>query len=148
MPEDDWDQLIGIDLKGYYLCSQAVGKGMVARKKGNIINIASVLGTKTAPGRGTYSVAKAGVIMLTRALAQDLGSYGIRANTIAPGLARTEFGRASWSNPEYLKKIEAAIPLGRIAEPDDIVGAAVFLASDASAYITGTTILIDGGRSA
>jgi len=148
MPEEDWDRLHGVDLKGYYLCAQAVSPGMIARQQGCIINVASTLGIKTAPGRGAYSSAKAGVIMLTRGLAQELGRHGIRANAIAPGLARTEFGRHSWSDPAYLKKMEDSIPLGRIAEVDDIVGAAVFLASGAAAFITGITIPIDGGRTA
>ena len=94
---------------------------------------------------GAYSVAKAGEVMLTRVLAQELGGYGIRANAIAPALVRTEFSRPSWSDPEFLKKCEASIPLGRVAETPDLVGAALFLASDASCYVTGHTILVDGG---
>jgi len=146
MSEADWDEVINIDLKGYFLCSQAVGKRMVERRKGNIINIASIFGLKTVPTRGAYSVAKAGVIMLTRVLARELGAYSIRANAIAPGMVRTEFSREGWTNPEILKRANAETPLGRIAETDDIVGAALFLASDASNYVTGHTIVVDGGR--
>ena len=97
---------------------------------------------------GAYAVAKSGVVMLTRVLAQELGRHGIRANSIAPGLARTDFSQATWSNAEVLEQIEAALPLGRIAETGDFVGAALFLASEASSYVTGHTILMDGGGSA
>ena len=95
-----------------------------------------------------YTIAKAGVVMLTRVLARELGSYNIRVNAIAPGAVRTEMGRRWWSDPERLKQLEARIPLGRTAEPGDIVGAALFLASDASSYITGDTIVVDGGMAA
>ncbi len=145
MPEADWDKLMSVDLKGYYLCAQAAGRRMVQQKKGKIINIASQYAYRVTPGMGAYSVAKAGVVMLTRALAQELGSYGIRTNTVAPSMVKTEFSRATWSNLDLLKSIEASTPLGRVAEPADLVGAALFFASDASAFITGHTILVDGG---
>jgi NAD(P)-dependent dehydrogenase (short-subunit alcohol dehydrogenase family) len=143
--EKDWDRLLGVDLKGYFLCAQMVGKKMVERKRGCIINIASQYAFKVAPGMGPYSVAKAGVVMLTRVLAKELGSFGIRANTIAPAMVKTEFSRTGWSDPSSLKRIETSIPLGRVAETTDLVGAALLLASDASSYITGHTILVDGG---
>ena len=145
MPEDDWDKLMSVDLKAYYLCSQAVGRRMVKQKKGKMINIASQYAFKVTPGMGVYSIAKAGVVMLTRVLAQELGRYGIRANAIAPCLVKTEFSRPSWSDPEFLKQCEASIPLGRVAETTDLAGAALFLASEASCYITGHTIVVDGG---
>ena len=146
MPEEDWDKIFAVDLRGYFLCALAAGRVMVERRKGNIINISTQQAFKAAMIElGAYGIAKAGVVMLTRVLARELGSYGIRANSIAPGLARTEFSRPTWGNPEVLKKIEASLPLGRIAEPDDFVGAALFLASDASSYVTGHTILMEGG---
>ena len=144
-PEEEWDKIIDIDLKGYYLCAQAVGKRMVEQKKGNIINITSQYGFKVTPGFGAYSIAKAGIIMLTRALALELSEYGIRVSAIAPGMVRTEFSRTSWSNPNLLKQYEASVPLRRIAEPSDIAASALMLASDASSYITGHTLVIDGG---
>lgn len=146
LTEDAWDKLLNIDLKGYFLCAQAVGKRMVQRKKGNIINVSTQFAFK-APnvGMGAYAIAKTGVVMLTRVLAQELGKYGIRANSIAPGLTRTDFSQATWSNPELMKQINASLPLGRIAESADLVGAALFLASDASSYVTGNTILLEGG---
>jgi len=146
LKEDEWDRVININLKGYFLCAQAVGKRMIERKQGNILCIASQFAFKAAPGLGVYSIAKAGVVMLIRVLARELGSYGIRANAIAPGLVRTELSRHDWSNPEIRAHREAAIPLGRLAETDDLAGLALFLASDASSYITGHTLLADGGE--
>ncbi len=144
--EDDWDKTIDTHLKGYYFCCQAVGKRMVERKGGNIINIASGWAMKAGREAGVYCIAKAGVVMLTKVLALELASYNIRANAIAPGWVRTKMIDYLLSDPEGLKQEETQIPLGRIAEPGDIVGAALFLASEASNYITGHTILVDGGE--
>jgi NAD(P)-dependent dehydrogenase (short-subunit alcohol dehydrogenase family) len=145
MSEQDWDRLLDVDLKGYFLCAQAVGRKMAERKKGVIINIASQFAFKVVAGMGAYSVAKAGVVMLTRVLAHELGRFGIRTNTVAPAMVRTEFSRHAWSDAEALKLVEASLPLGRVAETTDLVGAVLLLASDASSYITGHTILVDGG---
>ena len=146
--EDGWDKVIDTDLKGYYLCSQAVGKIMVGQKRGNIINIASTAAMYTAPEMGAYCIAKAGVVMLTRILAVELAQYNIRVNAVAPSLVKTKFSQPLWSAPETLRQIESEIPMGRLAEPSDIVGSVLFLASDASAYITGHTIVVDGGSGA
>jgi NAD(P)-dependent dehydrogenase (short-subunit alcohol dehydrogenase family) len=145
MSEDVWDQHMNVNLKGYYLFSQAVARRMVERKKGCIINIASDLAFKAVPGMSAYCVSKAGIIMLTRALAQELGQYGIRVNAIAPGMIRTELSRPNWSDPVFLKFMESITPLGRIGELNEIVGAALLLASNASSYISGNTILVNGG---
>ncbi len=146
MSEEAWDKILSVDLKGYFLCAQAVGRKMVERNQGNIINISTQFAFKAPTiGMGVYAIAKAGVVMLTRVLAQELGKHGIRSNGIAPGVTRTDFSRATWSNPELLKQIEASLPLGRIAQTSDLVGAALFLASDASTYLTGHTILMEGG---
>ena len=145
--EEAWDRTMGVNIKGYYLCCQAVGKRMVEQKRGNIINIASassfVLDQEEAP----YSVSKAGVVMLTRGLAKELVSYNIRVNAVAPGWVRTEMSREMWSQPEseYTKQEMARIPMGRLAEPSDVANSALFLASDLSSYITGATIVVDGG---
>jgi NAD(P)-dependent dehydrogenase (short-subunit alcohol dehydrogenase family) len=143
--EEGWDKVIDTDLKGYYLCAQAAGKVMVKQKRGNIINIASTAAMATAPQMGAYCIAKAGVVMLTRMLAVELAQYNIRVNAVAPSMVKTKFSQPLWADPKSLKEIEAGIPLGRLAEPEDITGAVVFLASDASAYITGHTIVVDGG---
>ncbi len=143
--EDGWDRIINTNLKGYYLCSQAVGKRMVEQRKGNIINMASMGALKAAERMGAYCIAKAGVVMLTRVLALELARYNIRANAIAPSFVKTKFSEPLWSDPDTLKLLENRIPLGRLAETDDIIGSVLFLASDASSYITGHTIFVDGG---
>src|SRR4030067_1633034 len=144
MSEEFWDKHMVVNLKGYYLFSQAVAKRMVERRKGSIINIASDLAFKAIPAMSAYCVSKAGIIMLTRALAQELGQYGIRVNAIAPGLVKTELSRPNWSNPDFLKFMESITPLGRIGEPNEIADAALFLASKGSSYISGNTILVNG----
>jgi NAD(P)-dependent dehydrogenase (short-subunit alcohol dehydrogenase family) len=146
--EDGWDRVIDTDLKGYYLCCQAVGKRMVDQKRGNIINIASTAAIKAAPEMGAYCIAKAGVVMITKVLALELAKYSIRVNAIAPYMVKTKFSEPLWSDPETLKQLESEIPLGRLAEPKDIIGSALFLASDASSYVTGHTIIVDGGLNA
>jgi len=143
--EEDWDAVLDTNLKGYYLCSQAVGRRMVGQKKGNIINVASIMGVKAAPGKVSYSVSKAGVVMLTRVLALELAHYNIRVNTIAPGWVKTELNKVQWSDPETYKRITEPIPMGRWAELSEIASVALFLASDASSYMTGHTIVVDGG---
>lgn len=146
--EDDYDRLMDTDLKGYFLFSQAAGKRMAERHQGVIVNIASNAGlqyTAKIPGLGIYSVAKAGVIMLTTALAKELGPYGIRANAIAPTSTRTPMS-IIWSSPEAEKDIASSIPLGRAAEPADQAAAALFLASDAASLISGVTLRVDGGQ--
>ena len=144
--EDEWDLIMDTNLKGTFFCCQAVGKRMIEQRKGNIINITSGDGKRVSGGLGTsYNVAKAGAIMLTQCLAWDFGKHKIRINSIAPGYTKTERGRHLWSDPEILKMLESRRPLGRIGEPEEIASAALFLASDASSYITGQTINVCGG---
>ena len=139
-----WDKIIDTNLKGCYLCSQAAGRMMVKRKKGSIINIASIAGISSMPLRTAYSISKAGVIMLTKVLARELGSYNIRVNAIAPATVRTRMNESIIGNPDFAKML-ANTPLGRFGEVGDITGAAFFLASDAASWITGHTLIIDGG---
>ena len=147
MSEDDWNRIIDINLKGYYLCSQAVARRMVELKKGGrIINVTSQWAFKPVPEAGAYCIAKAGALMLTRVLAQELGSHNIRVNSLAPGTVKTEMIEHLWDDPEWVTQREAAIALGRTAEPDDMIGAALFLASDASNHVTGHSILVNGGE--
>jgi dehydrogenase/reductase SDR family member 4 len=146
--EDGWDKVMNVDLKGYFLCSQAAAKVMMGKQRGNIINMVSTGAAKAAPGLGAYSIAKAGVVMLTKLLAVELASYNIRVNAIGPYLVKTAFSQPMWADPDACKSLEASIPLGRIAEPQDILSTALFLASDASSYITGQTIFVDGGTMA
>lgn len=145
LSEEDWDKVIGTDLKGAFLCSQAAGKVMAKQKRGSIINIASVMGLRPVINPGAYDVAKAGLVMLTKSLAIELASYNIRVNVIAPGYIKTEMNEYIFSEPERLKAYEDATPMGRMAEPIEIARVALFLASDASSYMTGSTVLADGG---
>lgn len=144
--EEEWDKIMDVNLKGCFLTSQAVAKTMMKQKKGgSIINITSVGGFRAAPGLGVYSVSKAGMIMLTKVLAKEWGRYGVRVNALGPGLVKTKLSQALWTNSEIMDETLKNTPLSRIAEPEDIVGAAIFLASDASGYITGETLFVDGG---
>jgi dehydrogenase/reductase SDR family protein 4 len=148
LEERTWDQVMTVNLKGYFLLSQAAAKGMIERKSGNIINMSSTGGRRASPMLGCYSISKAGVIMLTQVLAQELGPHGIRVNAIAPGVIQTRFSEALWAGEDVRSGITAQIPLGRIGQADEMAGIAVWLASDASSYVTGQTILLDGGASA
>ncbi len=146
-----WETIINVNLRGYYFTSQAVAKVMKEQGGGKIINIASIDGFKPEPWVSVYSISKAGVRMITKAFALELASFNIQVNTIAPGPISTKLLDSHWFNlpPEVAKKEKEAMaemtPIGRIGEPDEIVGAAVYLASDASSYTTGAEIVIDGG---
>lgn len=143
--EDQWDHVVDTHLRACYFCSQAVARRMVERKRGVIINLASVIGLGGAPSSAAYSSAKAGIISLTRSMARGLGEYNIRVNAIAPGGVRTEMIRNVWTDPERLKQVAVRNPLGRLAEPEELASVVVFLASDLSSYVTGHTIVVDGG---
>lgn len=140
-----WDAIMNLNLKGYFLLSQAVAKIMIKQGSGCILNVASAAGIRPFPGLGLYSVSKAGVIMLTQVLAAELGKYNIRVNAIAPGTTKTRLAQALWQTPEISKRIIEHTALERIGEPEDMVGAAILLASNASRHITGQTITVDGG---
>lgn len=146
--EEDWDRVVDTNLKSYFLCSRAVGKIMVQQKWGNIINISSMRGIVAAPGRISYTVSKAGVLMLTRVLALEFASYNIRVNTIAPGWVRTELTEHQWKDPKICSEINATIPMDRWASVDEMATVALFLASELSSYVTGQTLVVDGGISA
>lgn len=144
--EDDWDRSINTNLKGCFLCSQAVGRRMVECKRGNIINMASVSGFRPADADGVYNIGKAGVVMLTQVLAKQLAKHNIRVNAIAPGMIMTPMTEARLNNQGRRKKWENFIPLGHLGEPNDIANAALFLASDTSKHMTGHTMIVDGGQ--
>ena len=122
-----------------------VAPQMIARKDGAIIIVSSIGGLRGTPVLGAYGISKAADLQLARNLAHEYGPHNVRVNCIAPGLIRTDFAKALWENPEMLKKRTATTPLGRIGEPDEIAGAAVFLASQAGSFVTGQTIVVDGG---
>lgn len=145
--EEEWNQMMNTNLKGVFFGCQLAGREMMKRKKGKIINISSILSQIAQSGRSVYATAKAGVSHLTRACALEWGKYNINVNAIAPGLTITPLNQKYFKeHPEDLKKIFESIPLGREAYPPDYAGVAIFLASDASDYMTGQTLIVDGGQ--
>jgi NAD(P)-dependent dehydrogenase (short-subunit alcohol dehydrogenase family) len=146
-----WDKLMDINLKAAYFISQAVANIMAKQGGGKIINIASVDGYNPEPGLSIYSISKAGMRMITRAFASELIAYNVQVNTIAPGPISTKMMNSHWGHlpPEEAQKakemVEKMLPSGRIGNPDEIAGAALYLASNASNYTTGAEIIIDGG---
>lgn len=143
-----FDKLMETNLKSAFLASGRAVKRMKKRGGGKIINISSIAARKAARGMGFYCVAKAGVEMLTRVLAQELAPDHINVNAVAPGVVRTKFSQPFWSNGTLFNEIVQAIPLGRIAETGDVVGAVLFLASGLADYITGQILSVDGGSTA
>lgn len=143
MSEQDWDDVLSINLKSVYLFTKACLRPMVKQRSGAIVNIASVVGITGNAGQANYSASKGGVIAFTKTTAKELAKRNIRANAIAPGFIRTRMTEKL--SAEIQDKIKAQIPLGRFGEPEEVADLAVFLASDASRYITGQTIVIDGG---
>ena len=139
-----WDSIMNLNLKGLFFLSQAVARSMKEKGGGKIINIASIAGI-SPDILAVYSISKAGVIMATKVMAQQWGQYNIRVNTVAPGLTKTKFSEALWGNPDILNIAMSRTPLARPAEPEEMVGAILFLASDASSYVTGQVIAVDGG---
>lgn len=144
--EKAWDVTMGLNLKGFFFMAQAVGKVMRDKGGGNIINIASVDGIRPRVGGAVYSISKAGIIMLTQVLALELSQHNVRVNAIAPGIIKTKFSEALWQDPLIAGENEKNTALGRVGEPEEMVAAALFLASEASSYITGQTIVLDGGH--
>lgn len=144
--EWQWDKILEVNVKGYFWLCQAAARQMQKQGSGGkIINISSVAGLKPGPMMGIYSVSKAAVVMLTKVLATELAADDIQVNAIAPGFVRTRFSRAIWDNPVLSSAIIDKIPLGRLAEPDEVNGLALFLASSESDYATGGVFTLDGG---
>lgn len=143
MKESEWDDVIDADLKSVFLLSKAVLRGMMKARAGRIVNIGSVVGASGNPGQVNYAAAKAGMAGLTRALAREIGSRGITVNCVAPGYIDTDMTRAL-AQPQR-DALLAQIPLGRLGTPEDIAAAVVFLASPEGAYITGSTLHVNGG---
>lgn len=147
MDEKMYDQIMNTNLKGYTLLSQLAAKQMISQGGGSIVNISSVLGVTPDKGLGLYCISKAGIIMLTKAMAKELGEFNIRVNAIAPGVIQTSFSQALWTNEVLMKEEMKNTPLKRIAQPEEVGRTALYLASNASAYVTGQTIIMDGGGS-
>ncbi|MBW1848036.1 MAG: SDR family oxidoreductase [Deltaproteobacteria bacterium] len=143
-----WQKIIDSNLTGTFLCSRKAGQIMREQKSGKIVSISSIAGRRSAPAMGIYGVAKAGVEMMTKVLAQELAPFNIQVNAVAPSMVKTKFSEPFWSNKDIHDQIVKAIPLGRIADPIDVAHPTLFLCSEASDFITGQTILVDGGSSA
>jgi dehydrogenase/reductase SDR family protein 4 len=143
--EKIYDHIMETNLKGYFMMSKFAGAIMVKQKSGNIINISSAGGVSPAEGLGPYCISKAGINMLTKALALELGPYNIRVNAIAPRIVKTGFSEALWTNEALMKKELELVPLKRVASPEEIARTALYLASTASNYMTGHVVVLNGG---
>ena len=144
-PDDAWDKTYEVNLRAAFLLSRAVGREMVKRGKGSIINITSLNAEMAFPDNPAYMACKGGLRQLTKSLAFDLGRHGIRANNVGPGYFVTEMTARSWNDPEKRRQRTEHTVLGRWGEPRDLAGVVIFLASDASSYMTGQDIYVDGG---
>jgi NAD(P)-dependent dehydrogenase (short-subunit alcohol dehydrogenase family) len=145
MTDEDWDISLDVNLRGTFLCCRAAGRSMLERGGGSIINISSAAGLIGIPNVANYCAGKAGVIGLTRTLAIEWADRGIRVNAIAPSHFRTPFHEANLKDSQKVKMLESQVPLGRFGEPEEIVGPAVFLASESSSMVTGHVLAVDGG---
>ncbi len=143
MSDEDFDAVIATNLRGAFLCSKAVARGMMKARSGSIINVSSVIGRRGNAGQANYAAAKAGLIGFTKTLARELGPRGVRVNAVAPGYVITDM---TAELPENMKEqILSSTPLGRLATPDEVASVIAFLASPAAGYITGATVPVDGG---
>jgi len=143
LKDEDWDEVLNANLRGAFAAIRAVSRGMMKRRSGRIINMASVVGLNGNKGQANYAASKAGLIALTKTVAKELGSRNVLVNAIAPGFIETEMTAAM--TPEARNALNGLIPLERLGTPEDVAAAVVFLASDAAAYITGQVIVVDGG---
>jgi NAD(P)-dependent dehydrogenase (short-subunit alcohol dehydrogenase family) len=144
--EEPWDKIMALNVKGYLFAAQRAARQMATAGRGAIVNVSSTGGVRASPGLGAYSVSKAAIIMLTRVLARELAPLGVRVNAIAPALVETKFSEALWKTPEILEAYLKTTPMGRTAQPDEMAGAVVYLCSDAASYVTGQTLILDGGH--
>lgn len=144
--ETAWDKTFEVNVKGYFWLTREVVKHLVARDApGSIVNVASVAGLIASPGQGVYSMTKAAILSMTKTLAVELATSKVRVNAIAPGFVDTKFASAVLKNDVLLDEVMRMTPMKRYAKPDEIAGGAVYLASDSASYLTGHTLVIDGG---
>ena len=146
--DDMVDKMVEVNIKAALRLIRLTAPGMIKKKSGSIINIASIAGLRPQVGGLLYSFTKAGLIMMTRSWAIELGQKGVRVNAIAPGLIQTDFSEFFWKNETYRAKLEANQPINHVGQPDEIGFAALYLASDESSYVTGQVLVIDGGATA
>ncbi|MEE8299382.1 MAG: SDR family oxidoreductase [Thermodesulfobacteriota bacterium] len=144
-PEEEWDRVVAVNLKSVYLCSKRVIPEMIKQGAGKIINLSSAAGIVAFPGRAAYTATKGAVSLITKAMALDYSKYNINVNAICPGMVETPMTKWRLDNPELRKEVINWIPMERIGVPDDITGAAVFLASSDSDYVSGHLLVVDGG---
>ena len=140
-----WDKTLEINLRAPYQLSKLIARKMIASGGGSIINISSIAGLTASPMQGIYSVSKAGLIMLTKVMARELGRQGVRVNCICPGVIKTKLSEALWADPQAERQAAAMKALGRVGTTDELVGAAVYFASDSSSFTTGAVLTVDGG---
>lgn len=145
VPDDSWDRMVNIDLKGAFLCAQACGRVMKENGGGSIVNISSIHEDVTFPGFTPYCAAKGGMRMLMRNAALELAQYKIRVNNVAPGAIATPINDTTLHDPKKMAELSRLIPLGRMGQPMEVAQVALFLASDRSSYVTGSTYFVDGG---
>ena len=145
---DGWDKVLTLNLDSVFHATQIAANAMLERGGGSIIQISSVAGISGAQGLSFYSAAKGAVRLMTQAVAKELAQSGVRVNSIAPGWVATDLNAMMRADESSMKLAVSMVPMGRMAEPEEIVGAAIFLASDASSFVTGTTIVVDGGQTA
>ena len=143
MKPEEWDDVLDANLRSAFLCTQAAARQMMAQGGGAIVNIASIEAQNPAPGHSHYNAAKAGVVMFTKAAANELGAQHIRVNAVSPGLIGREGLEVDW--PDGVERYTQAAPLGRIGQPEDAADACLFLASEAARWITGVNLVVDGG---
>lgn len=147
LEEEAFEKVMEVNLKGAFLMSKAVAKEMIKRGGGRIINVSSISGLRArADGTGAYCISKAAINMMTQVMARELAPHNILVNAIAPGSIRTEFSRVNWTDPERRAQRIREIELKRFGEPEEVVGLALFLASEASSFVTGEIIRVDGGQ--
>lgn len=147
-PIEEWDRVHAVNVRGPFLCSRAVLPAMITQGSGHIITIASVAGLIAFPGRAAYTASKGAAVMLTKSIAVDYAQYGIRANAVCPGMVYTPMTSWRLDQPELRAQVEGQIPLGRVAQPEEIAEAVAVLASGRLGYLTGHPLVIDGGMSA
>jgi NAD(P)-dependent dehydrogenase (short-subunit alcohol dehydrogenase family) len=146
--EEAWDHVLDVNLKGAFFCARAVGRHMVARGSGKIVNVASTYAVVGAPNRATYAASKGGLLQLTRVLAIEWAPHGVNVNAVGPTAALTSMNEGVLGDEDFRRQVVARIPAGRLATPDDVVGPVVFLASPASDLVNGHLLLVDGGFTA
>lgn len=146
--KEEFEQVLATNLTGVFLCGKHVGRVMVRQERGSIVNIASIMGHTAVPGIPEYAASKGGVVQLTKVMALEWAPFNVRVNSLCPGVTRTPGTKEVWEAPDKLAGILERTPLKRLADPEEMVGPALFLASDASSYVTGASLIVDGGWTA